>query len=84
MLLPDRTMYKTVFLTSYSSTVYGVITRHWRVRKDGSVYLDSTETFILPSAPMEQEGFPEESLVRKKTQAPKNESPPIRKVILPT
>jgi hypothetical protein len=77
-------MYKTVFLTSYSSTIYGVISRYWRAGKDGSMYLDRLETFILPNAPMEQEGSPEESLARRKARAPKDESPPVKKVILPT
>jgi hypothetical protein len=77
-------MYKTVFLTSYGSTIYGVVSKYWRVGRDGSLYLDSTETVILPSAPMEQEGLPEESLVKRKAQAPRDESPPVKKVILPT
>lgn len=84
MPLQNPTMYKTVYLTSYSSTIYGVISRYWRVGRDGSMYYDRSETVFLPNAPMEQEGSPEESLVRRKAQAPKDESPPVRKVILPT
>jgi len=77
-------MHKTVFLTSYSSTIYGVVTRYWRVERDGSLRLYGTETVILPSAPMEQEGLPEEGLVKRRAQAPKDESPPLKKVTLPT
>jgi len=77
-------MYKTVFLTSYNSTIYGVISRYWRVGRDGSLYLDNIETVVLPSAPMEQEGLPEESFVKRKVQPPKNESLLVKKVVLPT
>jgi len=82
--LPDRTMYKTVFLTSYNPTIYGIVSRHWVVGKDGSMYYDRSETVLLPTAPEEQGGSPEESLLRGRAQAPSEESAPVRKVSLPT
>jgi hypothetical protein len=77
-------MYKTVFLTSYNNTIYGIISRHWRIGKDGSMYYDRSETVLLPTAPAEQEAYPEGSFLRGRAQAPSEESAPIKKVSLPT
>ena len=84
MSLPDRTIYKTVFLTSYNPTIFGIISRHWRIGKDGTMNYDRSETVLLPTAPEEQGGSPEGGLLGGRAQAPSEESAPIRKVSLPT
>jgi len=71
--MEELTVYKTAYITTFNSTVYGIVSRYWRRTKDGLVYEGSETVLLSPEDVQAQRRFEESVPFGRRAQAPVSE-----------